>query len=157
MITCSGNALIPYSGGRCTSGQHQNALIDVDDHATDSDEIQQPLFLRVRSVLDPKEKCTNGQFPESDGIDPSDLTDPRPFRGSDDLRRSEEMNMVAQSRASGYSQEHLRHHGRDLLSLCVSGDSSACAKGINAPHHGDGGEKIIPAELFDHHGIGVCS
>ena len=95
VIACSGQAFIPYSGGRCACGQHQNALIDIDDDATDSDEIQQPLLLRLRSILDTKEKCTNGQFPESDGIDPSDLTDPRPFRGGDDLRRSEEMNMVA--------------------------------------------------------------
>lgn len=96
MMACSGHVPIPYFGGRCACGQHQNALIDIDDHATNSDEVQQPLFLRVGSVLNAKEKGTNGQFPEADGIDSSDLTDPRPFRGGDDLRWSEEMNMVAQ-------------------------------------------------------------
>lgn len=109
------------------------------------------------SILKPKEECANGQFPESDGIDSSDLTDPRPFRGGDDLLWGEKMNMITQSRASGYGQEHLRHQGRDLLSPCVSGDSSACAEEINVPHHGDRGPQIIPAELLNHHGIGVCS
>ena len=80
------------------------------------------------SILNPEKERTNGQFPESDGIDPSDLTDPRPFRGGDDLLWGEKMYMITQSRMGGYSQEHLRHQGHDLLSPCVSGDSSACAE-----------------------------
>ena len=45
VIACSDQAFVPHFGGRRARGQHQDALIDIDDYATDSDEVKQPLFL----------------------------------------------------------------------------------------------------------------
>lgn len=57
----------------------------------------------------------------------------------------------------GYGQEHLRHHGRDLPSPSISGGSRDDVEEIDAPHHGDCGPEIIPAEPFDHDCIGIRS
>jgi hypothetical protein len=111
MIAMSRKALIPRSGGRVTLCQHENGLIDIDDHPANRDEIEKPFPLGMGAILDAEQKCHDGNFTKSDGVQHDDLTQPGPFGGRDNLGWGEEVYVVAEPVADGHRLHDLSHEG----------------------------------------------
>ncbi len=122
MIAMSRKALIPRSGGRVALRQHENRLIDVDDHPADRDEIEKPFPLGMGAILNAEQKCNDGNFTKSDGVQYDDLTQPGPFVGRYNLGWGEVVYVVAESVADGHRLHDLSHEGEKLPSLRISCD-----------------------------------
>lgn len=101
VIACAGKTSIPLSGGRSALHQHQNGLIEIDNQATDGDEVQEPFSLGMRPVLNAEEECTNGHFAKSDAVQYHDLAEPGPFHGNYKLGGRELVHVVGESRVRG--------------------------------------------------------